>query len=350
MATSQDFVNWVCSDALDPRFLMFALMAEGDHILTFGKGSTHTTIYFPEVLAFHIALPPIAEQHRIVEMAGALLKRVNHGAERLRTAERHLRMTRNAVLNAAYDGSLISASVSQYVRFDDVCIEIRGGNSTTSGSVKTEWAVLKSSAVRPFDIDFEDLNYLNSSGKCAPNAEVRQGDLLITRLSGSVEYVGNCALVRNRPAGTLQIPDRIFRARVRPDFDARYVEIMFNAPAARKPLEEAAKSSAGHQRISLSDLREVAIPRLPREQQLAIVQRFSTISRSLRAVAMRISVASRSSRDLASAILAKAVAGELVPTEAELARRQGRSYEPASILLDRIRVTTARTPVARRRR
>jgi type I restriction enzyme S subunit len=29
--------------------------------------------------------------------------------------------------------------------------------------------------------------------------------------------------------------------------------------------------------------------------------------------------------------------GELVPTEAELARREGREYEPASVLLERIK-------------
>jgi len=34
---------------------------------------------------------------------------------------------------------------------------------------------------------------------------------------------------------------------------------------------------------------------------------------------------------------AKTFRGELVPTEAELARREGRSYEPASALLERIR-------------
>src|SRR5262249_6522778 len=73
MATSQDFVNWVCSDALDPRFLMYALMAEGDHILNFGKGSTHTTIYFPEVLAFHVCIPPLTEQRRIVAKVEELL-------------------------------------------------------------------------------------------------------------------------------------------------------------------------------------------------------------------------------------------------------------------------------------
>lgn len=39
---------------------------------------------------------------------------------------------------------------------------------------------------------------------------------------------------------------------------------------------------------------------------------------------------------LTQAILAKAFRGELVPTEAELARRECRSYEPASALVARI--------------
>ena len=39
---------------------------------------------------------------------------------------------------------------------------------------------------------------------------------------------------------------------------------------------------------------------------------------------------------LIQSILAKAFRGELVPNEAELARREGRSYEPASALLARI--------------
>jgi hypothetical protein len=41
--------------------------------------------------------------------------------------------------------------------------------------------------------------------------------------------------------------------------------------------------------------------------------------------------------NLTQAILSRAFRGELVPTEAELARRQGRSYKPASALLARIK-------------
>ena len=64
MATSQDFVTWTCTEALDPRYLMGALLAEGSEMRRFGEGSTHTTIYFPEIKAFHIDLPPRAEQTR----------------------------------------------------------------------------------------------------------------------------------------------------------------------------------------------------------------------------------------------------------------------------------------------
>jgi hypothetical protein len=39
---------------------------------------------------------------------------------------------------------------------------------------------------------------------------------------------------------------------------------------------------------------------------------------------------------LPQAILARAFRGELVPTEAELAVEEGRDYEPASVLLERI--------------
>ena len=66
MATSQDFVNWVCSKDLDHRFLKYLLIAENGAFRRFSSGAVHQTIYFPEVKAFHICHPPLAEQRRIV--------------------------------------------------------------------------------------------------------------------------------------------------------------------------------------------------------------------------------------------------------------------------------------------
>ena len=76
MATSQDFVNWVCSRSLDAKFLQYLFIAEGDDLLRFASGAVHNTIYFPEVKAFHICHPPIAEQKRIVAILDRALREV----------------------------------------------------------------------------------------------------------------------------------------------------------------------------------------------------------------------------------------------------------------------------------
>jgi len=72
MATSQDFVNWVCSEAIDHRFLKYVLLAERSAFLRFASGTTHQTIYFPEVKAFHVCLPPPDEQRAIAHILGTL--------------------------------------------------------------------------------------------------------------------------------------------------------------------------------------------------------------------------------------------------------------------------------------
>lgn len=72
MATSQDFVNWVCGPDLIPRYLHYILVCEQDSIRRFAHGSVHPTVYYPEAKAFHVCIPNIKEQAAIVEALGAL--------------------------------------------------------------------------------------------------------------------------------------------------------------------------------------------------------------------------------------------------------------------------------------
>jgi type I restriction enzyme S subunit len=62
------------------------------------------------------------------------------------------------------------------------------------------------------------------------------------------------------------------------------------------------------------------------------------------AIEKRIAAATLRTEKLTQAILAKAFRGELVPMEAELARREGREYEPASVLLERIKKEREKIP------
>ena len=72
MATSQDFVNWVCGPGLVVRYLHYLLMAEQDSIRRFAHGTTHQTVSFPEAKAFWVCIPPLSEQRAIAEVLGGL--------------------------------------------------------------------------------------------------------------------------------------------------------------------------------------------------------------------------------------------------------------------------------------
>ena len=60
----------------------------------------------------------------------------------------------------------------------------------------------------------------------------------------------------------------------------------------------------------------------------------------------RVSIAIARADKLTQSVLAMAFRGELVPTEAELARRESRDYEPASLMLERIRAEKANQTTA----
>jgi type I restriction enzyme S subunit len=77
MATSQDFVNWVPSEAVTSDWLQLVFTAEKDAFNRFSKGAVHQTIYYPEWLSMHAMLPPLAEQHRIVAKVGQLMTLVD---------------------------------------------------------------------------------------------------------------------------------------------------------------------------------------------------------------------------------------------------------------------------------
>ena len=110
MATSQDFVNWVCGPDLDYRYLKYILLGEQESFLRFASGTTHQTIYFPEVKAFHAALPPIEMQRGIAEVLGALDDRI--------TLLRETNATLEAIAQALFK--------SWFVDFDPVRAKMEG--------------------------------------------------------------------------------------------------------------------------------------------------------------------------------------------------------------------------------
>ena len=66
LATTQDYVNWVCKSDLRPEYLLLVFRSMNSEFQRLTMGSTHRTIYMPDVRSFSTPLPTIEEQESIV--------------------------------------------------------------------------------------------------------------------------------------------------------------------------------------------------------------------------------------------------------------------------------------------
>ena len=66
MATTQDFVNWICGPSIRPEYLLYVFRAMESEFRRLTMGSTHQTIYMHDVDGFSTPVPPIPEQDQIV--------------------------------------------------------------------------------------------------------------------------------------------------------------------------------------------------------------------------------------------------------------------------------------------
>src|SRR5260370_31978783 len=107
MATSQDFVNGVATSSVLPDWVKVAFMADRDALIRFGKGAIHITIYFPEWMSMHIALPPLAEQRRIVGEVNRRLFQLEQIDKQITAALERSAQLRPWLFHRAISGNLV---------------------------------------------------------------------------------------------------------------------------------------------------------------------------------------------------------------------------------------------------
>ncbi len=104
MATSQDFANWVCSDELDPEFLMYALICSRTYLRGLATGATHKTIYMPTLEAFHVCMPDLATQKTIAHAVKSQLQVVEQARDAARAQLNEIERLPSRILKGAYGG------------------------------------------------------------------------------------------------------------------------------------------------------------------------------------------------------------------------------------------------------
>ena len=157
----------------------------------------------------------------------------------------------------------------------------------------------------------------------------------LTAQSLKDEFLGRVCLTQDKDTAILN--QRIARlSLLNKEFDIRpYLFIYFRSPLFRDFINGLDTGSLIRHMHSKDVARHV-VPVPPAEEQTAIVARVSELFRAVDTIKPRLE-AMPTALAIRTAILHRALSGRLVPTEAALARVDGRNYEPASALLKRIR-------------
>lgn len=105
MATSQDFATWTCGPLLSPRFLLLCLRAMRQDLLgRLAMGSTHKTIYMPDIESLRVPIPPMHEQEDIVEAVWSRLHAIDNTVDAVDKQLSLLHEHRQALITAAVTG------------------------------------------------------------------------------------------------------------------------------------------------------------------------------------------------------------------------------------------------------
>jgi type I restriction enzyme S subunit len=106
MATTQDFVNWVCGPELRPEYLLYVFRSMQSEFRRLTMGSTHQTIYMPDVGRFSVPIPPVREQDRIVIWIRGQAGKIDALVAKVQEAIDHLKELRTAMISAAVTGKI----------------------------------------------------------------------------------------------------------------------------------------------------------------------------------------------------------------------------------------------------
>jgi type I restriction enzyme S subunit len=229
----------------------------------------------------------------------------------------------------------MATSAPRNAKLGDLLTVIRGvtykKENATKEPAKNRIPILRATNIQK-GIVFEDLVYVPLSN-VSEEQRLRRGDIVIAASSGSRSVVGKAAQLNMDWEGSFGT--FCFGLRPKPHVEPGYLGWFLQTSEYRNQVSEL---SAG---VNINNLKAIHIEEIPIHVPTADVQRsiVAEIEKHFTRLEAGVAALKRVQANLKryrASVLKAACEGRLVPTEAELARAEGRSYEPADQLLARI--------------
>lgn len=265
MATTQAFVTWTPGPSLDSRYLLFVLRAMSQEWDRLAYGSTHKTIYMPDLEALRIPLPPVEEQRRIAAFLDTHMQRIDK-VRAARSRMKGLLQLRRARVVERLIGH--EGDPTELVPLKHLVAAVTVGIVVTPAAWYVESggvAALRGINIKPGRIDARDLVQISHEGHIANRkSRLRSGDLVVVRTG----LAGAAAVVTDELDGANCIDLVIVRPG--PALVPRFVEYLLNSGYAKRRVAEFSVGSI-QSHFNVAAMKAMPVPRRSLTDQQRIV-------------------------------------------------------------------------------
>ena len=235
----------------------------------------------------------------------------------------------SAVLDLTAKRSIVSVSLG------DVLVEIRNGLVADQEKEQPGIPITRIETISKGIVDLERVRYVrNTDGLKLDRFWLKSGDILFSHINSDLHLGKTAIVMSNAPLlhGMNLLVLRTDRERLLPRYLHHWLDFCRRTGVFMAIAQHAVNQSSLNQK-KITSLK-IPLPSID-EQEKIVAELEKQFSRLDEAVAKLQRVKANLKRYKAT-VLKDAVEGRLVPTEAELARREGRSFETGERLLQRI--------------
>lgn len=190
-----------------------------------------------------------------------------------------------------------------YVRFDDVLTELRYGTSVKCGYDIAGTPVIRIPNLRLGRVDTRDLKFGVLDDSEQEKLRLKRGDLLIVRSNGSASLVGSSALVDADSEG-LAFAGYLVRARLnRHHIEPEYMTLVMQTLDIRRQIEGPIRTTSGVKNINSTEISGLSFALPPLAEQSRIVTRFIALRCLCTEMRQRLKAAQVTQSHLAQALV-----------------------------------------------
>ncbi|MFQ2006331.1 restriction endonuclease subunit S [Aeromonas veronii] len=283
-------------DVVDKAYLRWLLyLFDVRHMKTLGAG-IRQTISFKDIADCAVYIPSDTEQQAIAIFLDRETQRIDSLIEEKQTFIQLLKEKRQTLIN-----HVVTKGLNPNVEMQDSGIEWIGQvpkhwdvvelkrliysidqgwspECLASPAKEESWGVLKAGAVNGGIYCQNENKELPENLLPRPEIEVKTGDLIMSRASGSRELIGSVAYVYETRM-KLMLSDKLFRLNCKESVDPEFMAITLGSFPLRCQIELAIGGAEGlANNLSQVNIKKLTIPKPPKSEQKLIVSHIKSVS------------------------------------------------------------------------